>query len=70
MREKIELKIENKGKSALDVVAREYMFRWMAWKMEAEDEKGSKAAAQTQEYRVHVPANGKKTFTYTVVYSW
>lgn len=70
VREKIELKIENKGKSALDVVAREYMFRWMAWKMEAEDEKGSKAAAQTQEYRVHVPANGKKTFTYTVVYSW
>jgi hypothetical protein len=70
LREKIEVKIENKGKSALDVVAREYMYRWMAWKMEAEDEKGSKAAAQTQEYRVRVPANGKKTFTYTVVYSW
>jgi hypothetical protein len=70
LREKIELKIENKGKSALDVVAREYMYRWMAWKMEAEDEKGTKAAAQTQEYRVRVPANGKKTFTYTVTYSW
>jgi hypothetical protein len=70
LREKIEVKIENKGKAALDVVVREYMYRWMAWKIESEDEKGSKAAPQTQEYRARVPATGKKTVTYTVVYSW
>jgi hypothetical protein len=70
LREKIEMKVENKGKAAQDIVIREYMYRWMSWKMEAEDEKGSKAAGQTQEYRIHVGANGKKTFTYTVVYSW
>jgi len=70
LREKIEVKVENKSKAPLEVVVREYMYRWMAWKMEAEDEKGSKAAPQTQEYRVKVPASGKKTLTYTVVYSW
>jgi hypothetical protein len=70
LHEKVEVKVENKGKTATDVIVREYMYRWMSWKIEAEDEKGSKAAPQTQEYRIKVPANGKKSFTYSVIYSW
>jgi hypothetical protein len=68
LREKIELKVENKSKQAHEVVIREYMYRWMAWKIESEDEKGTKAAPQTQEYRVKLPPGGKKTVTYTVLY--
>lgn len=70
LREKFEVKVENKGKDAAEVVMREYMYRWVNWKIDGEDITGTKAATQTQEYRVKLSGNSKKTFTYTVVYSW
>jgi hypothetical protein len=70
LREKFEVTVENKGKDSAEVVMREYMYRWVNWKMDGEDIPGTKAAAQTQEYRVKLSGNSKKTFTYTVVYSW
>jgi hypothetical protein len=68
--EKIEVKIESKAKQALDVSIREYLWRWAVWHMESEDAKGVRAGPQAQEYRVHVPAGGKQTVSYTVVYTW
>lgn len=72
LHEKIELKLENKGKQAIDVVAREFMWRWPVWRIDPADEtlKGTRAAAQTQEYRVALAAGGKKTIAYSVTYSW
>jgi hypothetical protein len=71
IREKVEVKLENKGKQAVDVVAREFMWRWPMFKIESDESpKGTRAAAQTQEYRINLPGNGKKTVSYTVVYSW
>jgi hypothetical protein len=70
--EKIEIKLENKAKAAADVVVREFMFRSPTWRIDPADEnvKGVKAGPQVQEYRVSVPAGGKKTITYEVTYSW
>ena len=71
IREKIEVKLENKGKQAVDVVAREFMGRWPMFMIESDETpKGTRAGAQTQEYRLSLPAGGKKSITYTVVYSW
>jgi len=70
MREKIEVKIDNKGAQATDVVIREFMWRWPVWRLEAEDHKGERAAPQTHEYRLRVPAKGTQTVTYTAVYIW
>jgi hypothetical protein len=70
LHERMELKVENHGKAAADTVLRVFMYRWPSWKIEAEDEKGTRAGAQVQEYRVRVPAGGSKTLTYAVVYSW
>jgi hypothetical protein len=69
--EKVEVKLENKGKQAVDVVVREFQWRYPIWRIDAADEsvKGVRASAQTQEYRVSVPAGGKKSVTYTVTYS-
>lgn len=69
--EKVEVKIENKGKTAVDVVVREFMWRYPVWRIDPADEsiKGTKANAQTQEYRLSVPAGGKKSLTYEVQYS-
>ncbi|HEY5928509.1 MAG TPA: DUF4139 domain-containing protein, partial [Kofleriaceae bacterium] len=70
--EKVEVKLENKGKSALDTVVRETLWRYPVWRIDAAGEsvKGARGGAQVQEYRVSVPAGGKKSVTYTVVYQW
>jgi hypothetical protein len=70
LREKFEIKLENKSKDPVEVVLREYMYRWVNWKIDAEDLAGTKAANQTQEYRIKLAGNSKKTFTYAVVYTW
>src|SRR5262249_24739423 len=70
LREKFEITGENKSKDPIEGGMREYMYRWVNWKMDGEDIPGTRAAAQTQEYRVKLGGNSKKTFTYAVVYSW
>jgi hypothetical protein len=70
LHEKVEVKVENHGKTATDAVLRVFMYRWPAWKIESEDEKGTKAGPQVQEYRIKIPAGGSKTLAYAVVYSW
>lgn len=69
--EKVEVKLENKGKAAVDVIVREFMWRYPVWRIDPADEsvKGTKAGNNVQEYRITVPASGKKTVTYTVQYS-
>ncbi len=69
--EKIEVKLENKGKHAVDVVVREYLWRFPVWRIDPADEstQGLRAAPQAQEYRVSIPAGSKKSLTYSVQYS-
>ncbi len=68
--EKIEVKLENKSKRAADIVVREFAWRWPVWKLESEDTKSGRSGAQTLEYPARVPAGGKKTVTYAVIYTW
>jgi hypothetical protein len=70
--EKVEVKVENKGKQAVEAVIREYMWRYSVWKVDAADEsvKGQTSGSQAKEYRVNVSPGGKKAISYTVVYQW
>lgn len=68
--ERIEVKLENKSKRALDVVVREFAWRWTLFHIDAEDQKSAKGGAQTFEYRVALPPGGKRTVGYTLVYTW
>ncbi|MEO8701447.1 MAG: hypothetical protein ABI867_15480 [Kofleriaceae bacterium] len=68
--EKVIVKVENKGAQAVEVVVREFMWRWPVWRIDAEDKKGVRSAPQTLEYRVRVPAKGSQSITYSVVYTW
>lgn len=70
--EKVEVKLENKSKQRADAVVREFMWRYPVWRIDPADEtiKGTRGGAQTREYRLAVPAGGKKSLTYTVVYQW
>lgn len=68
--ERIEVTVENQGDRAAEVVIREFAWRWPVWKLDAEDAKSARAGAQALEYRVKVPAGGKRTVTYGVSYTW
>jgi hypothetical protein len=70
--EKVDIKVENKGKQPVEAVVREVLWRYAVWKIDPADEsvKGTRGGPQTQEYRVSMPAGGKKSLTYTVVYQW
>lgn len=68
--ERIEVKLENKSKRALDVVVREFAWRWTLFRIDAEDQKSTKGGPQTFEYRVTLPPGGKRSVGYTLVYSW
>ena len=72
LHEKIEIKIENKGKQTADIVVREFLWRWPVWRIDPADEtvRGTRGGPQTQEYRVTLPPGGKKTLAYGVVYTW
>lgn len=68
--ERIEVTLENRSKRALDVVVREFAWRWTLFRIDNEDQKSVKGGPQTLEYRVKLPAGGKRAVGYTVVYSW
>lgn len=70
LQEEIRVTVENRGKAAVDVVIREYLFRWKHWRIAAEDVKGVRADAQAQEYRLRLAAGARRSVGYTVVYSW
>ncbi|MFN0252661.1 MAG: DUF4139 domain-containing protein [Kofleriaceae bacterium] len=68
--EHVEITLENKSKRALDVVAREFAWRWTLFRIDAETHKSARTASQAFEYRVTLPAGGKRTISYTLVYTW
>lgn len=68
--EKLETRVDNKGARPVDVVVREFLWRWPVWRLDAEDHRGVRAGPQTQEYRVRVPPKGSQTIRYSVVYTW
>ena len=68
--EKIEVKVTNKGDRPVQVLVKEYMQRWTNWVVQEESIKGKQVGPVAREFRVKVPANGSKTITYTVQYSW
>ena len=70
--ERIEVKVENKGKQPADVVVREFLWRWPVWRIDPADEspRGVRAGPQTEEYRLTLPPGARKTVTYSVVYTW
>lgn len=70
LRERVEIRVENKGKTAVDVVVREYLYRWSNWRIEQEDEKGAGAGGNAYEWRKKLKAGESRTLSYTVVYTW
>lgn len=68
--EEVTIELRNTGKAAATVVVRDYLFRWRSWRITREDVKGVEVGPQAREWRVELPAGGRRTLRYTVVYTW
>jgi hypothetical protein len=68
--EKLEIKVTNKSSKAVEVVLKEYAWRWAVFKVVSESQKGEQVTPQTREYRLSIPAKGSKSVTYALRYSW
>lgn len=68
--ESFEIKLRNHKTTPLEVRAVEHLYRWTNWDISQESDDFKKNDAQTIEFHIPIPANGEKTVTYTVHYSW
>ncbi len=65
---KIELR--NHKPKPQKVIIKENLFRWTTWDITKKSDEYEKIDARTIHFTVMVPADGKKTVTYTVKYTW
>ncbi len=68
--ESFEITLRNHKDEPVTVRVVEVLYRWSDWEIRAESEKHEKVDSQTVVFPTTVPANGKKTVTYTVRYTW
>ncbi len=70
MTETIRVQIRNHKDAAQKVIIKENLYRWTTWEITKSSHEYEKIDARTIHYEVEAPANGEKTVTYTVRYSW
>ncbi|UPG88905.1 DUF4139 domain-containing protein [Luteibacter aegosomaticola] len=70
MDEGTRLTLTNAGDDARIVTVVEHASRWRAWKLLSSSQKPSTNTANSMEFKVEVPANGKATLDYAVRYTW
>ncbi|MGJ8698057.1 MAG: DUF4139 domain-containing protein [Verrucomicrobiaceae bacterium] len=68
VRESFEITLTNRSEEEKVIVVREPMWRWSNWKIEKNSMEFEKVDAQTIEFEVEVPADGKTVVSYTVHY--
>jgi len=70
MSESFEITLKNHKPEDAKVVIRETLYRWSEWEIGRKSHDFTKQDARHIHFDVDIPANGKKTVTYTVNYSW
>lgn len=68
--ESFEIKLKNHKNKDVEVIVVEHLLRWSSWDLVDNSDPYSKKDSNTIEFKVIVPANGKKTLNYKVHYSW
>lgn len=70
MTETFRIQIRNHKDRAQKVVIKENLYRWVNWEIIQTSDDYEKIDARTIHFEVTVPAEGEKTVTYTVRYTW
>ncbi len=70
MTDSYKIQIRNHKATPVKVVIKENLYRWNEWEITASSDPFTKIDARTIHFDVDVPADGEKTVTYTVRYTW
>jgi len=70
MTESIRIQLRNHKDAAQKVIIKENLYRWTNWDITQKSDDFEKIDARTIHFNVDVPADGEKTVTYTVRYTW
>jgi hypothetical protein len=70
MDESFEIRVRNHKPEAVEVRIVEHLYRWTNWDIVKNSDPFQKLDSRTIEIPVQVPANGEKTVSYKVHYSW
>jgi hypothetical protein len=68
--ESFEIKLRNHKKEPVKVIVKENLLRWTNWEITKSSDKYEKQDYRTIHIPVDVPADGEKTVTYSVKYTW
>jgi hypothetical protein len=68
--ESFEIKLRNHKDQPVHVIVKENLYRWTNWEITASSDPWEKQDYRTIHIPVDVPANGEKTVTYSVKYTW
>jgi hypothetical protein len=68
--ESFEIKVRNHKSEPVEVRIVEHLYRWTSWDILKNSDPFNKIDSRTMEFLVQVPADGEKTVTYKVHYSW
>ena len=68
--ESFEIVVKNHKAEPINAIVKENLFRWSSWEITTSSDKFEKQDSSTIHFPITVPANGQKTVTYTVRYTW
>jgi len=68
--ESFEIKIRNHKTTPAEIRIVEHLYRWTSWDIVKNSDAFKKLDSKTMEFTVQIPADGEKTVTYKVHYSW
>ncbi len=68
--ESFEIKVRNHKTTAVEVRIVEHLYRWTSWDIVKNSDPFKKLDSKTMEFTVQIPADGEKTVSYKVHYSW
>jgi hypothetical protein len=70
LEEAFKITLRNHKDEAVNVRVVEHLFRWSEWRIIESNGEYTKTDSSTIEFDARVAANGEKTLTYTVRYTW
>jgi len=70
IRESFEIELRNHKPTPVTVFVLEHLYRYVNWKIEKSSLPSKQLDDESVEFALPVPANGKATVSYTVLYSW
>jgi hypothetical protein len=70
LEESFEISVRNRKQEAVDLLVREYAYRWSQWALKSQSHASNKRDAQTFDFPLSLPADGEVKVRYTIRYTW